>query len=677
MKSINAGNDWEYLRFADTLVHDIDISPRNSNIVFATVANISVDYTGIWKSENGGLSWNAVLRPGYSCERLTRLTISNPSPDTIFAIYDGRWGPHEYNDIYYSRNEGLGWQLITPSGWPRLNIDDIYSSPLVDGFFILATKNGLVTTNDFLNSYGFSYAGLLPKLATPVVSTYLENDNFLVCLGNTKADVLTNTLWRSIDNGNTWQMYQQWIPRPQFPYNPKFMQWVTRDSIFLVAKSYVPDRNWFLISPNGGVDYNGVFSANMDFTYFDVYGKRIVYLLGNYGGSYCYLWQSEYPFLRSITLPPKSFVNIHPFNPNIIFLGGNNGGFWKSTDGGQTLVLSNTGLPTRNNVVSSIATGFSTDDRPITLYCGFKKTQSDGIAGLYKSTDLGTTWHPTGLTEEINELKVDPYDPSILYISTPENIYVSYDYAVHLMTLNHGLNELKSYTIDLSTIRPHLFCGTRHGIFKFSPIRLFSGTPIATGYQTPKVILKDNTVYLTYQTLGGVYFATADMAGQKKVRHFGMKNGKFPTFTLDASGKPCAIWQENTDDFPYPVGKLWFSKYDGVSWSEPYLLFAASGAFGAEFNPPSFIIDTPNNKGYVCFETRYFGMNGPASVLHLGKFSIDNPSDFQLWQLESAFDPIRCEFPSISQGGNYLYIAFQREHKIFRIKWDIINQQID
>ncbi|MGB9722180.1 MAG: WD40/YVTN/BNR-like repeat-containing protein, partial [bacterium] len=676
-KSVDAGNTWQYLGFADTVITDIDVSPRDPNIVFCVGSIFLPSNCGyVYKSTNGGTNWHLTLTSGDS-ERWAHLSISLTSPDTIIAVM-----PHGHaSPMDYSIDEGETWIPFQPAvGWPPIDFAYLSSSPNVDGLFIIKSQQGLFRSPNFINPYGITYNGIRPRYRTTVMSVCQTDDKLLICNGKASREIGSGEIWRTTDCGNSWLTYPEIIYEEERSIEPLAIKILSHDSIYIIGYStYAPSTYYgFYISADAGITYNLLYPAP-DLASFDISNALTVFLIGNSGG--CHLWRSEYPYttwdLKSVALPPKFIIKVHPFNSNILFLGGNNGGFWRSTDGGTTLILSNIGLPTQNNSVSAIATGFSTEDKPITVYCGFQKTEATGIAGLYKSTDLGATWLTTGLTEDVNELKVDPYDPSILYISTPDNIYVSHDYAEHFLTLNQGLNELKSYTLDLSTVRPHLFCGTRHGVFKFSPIMLFSGIPIATGYQASKIIVKDNTTQFAYQTLGGVYFGTSDMAGQRKIRQFGAKDGEFPTLTLDANNNPCVIWQRNIE--PTPIqggGELWFSRYDGTNWTEPHLLASFTGPYSLDVNLPSFIIDHTTNIGYVVFEYQDRFINGPNSHLLLGWFDILNPAAFHYVELEFAPNPQRCEFPSVSLGGNHLYIAFQREHKIYRIKWDKINHQI-
>lgn len=93
-----------------------------------------------------------------------------------------------------------------------------------------------------------------------------------------------------------------------------------------------------------------------------------------------------------------SSVKYHPLNPNILYIGGANGGVWKSTNGGQ-----NWFAVTSNE--ASLATGSIVIDPvdPNIIYCGTGEATYSSASysgrGILKSTNGGQTWvnYTTGL----------------------------------------------------------------------------------------------------------------------------------------------------------------------------------------------------------------------------------------------------------------------------------------
>ena len=119
--------------------------------------------------------------------------------------------------------------------------------------------------------------------------------------------------------------------------------------------------------------------------------------------------------------PSGALVNAlvaDPATAGTLYAGTLTSGVFKSTDGGATWTIANTGLT--NPDVSALAADPST---PGTLYAG-----TDG--GVFKSTDGGRTWGlaSTGLTDlRVKTITVDPASPSRLYVGTFTGAFASTD----------------------------------------------------------------------------------------------------------------------------------------------------------------------------------------------------------------------------------------------------------
>lgn len=130
----------------------------------------------------------------------------------------------------------------------------------------------------------------------------------------------------------------------------------------------------------------------------------------------------------------------HPTNPSIIYLGTAGGGLWKTTDGGYSWSPLGDFLP-----VTSIADIAIDPTNPNNIYVatgdgyGYEfGTNNDfwgGVysAGVFRSTDGGLTWVPTGLTYAqdqkiiVQRLVIHPTNPQILLAATRAGIMRSTD----------------------------------------------------------------------------------------------------------------------------------------------------------------------------------------------------------------------------------------------------------
>jgi photosystem II stability/assembly factor-like uncharacterized protein len=107
-----------------------------------------------------------------------------------------------------------------------------------------------------------------------------------------------------------------------------------------------------------------------------------------------------------------------PGQPNVFYIGVNNGGVWKTTDYGLTWKPIFDDQPTGS--IGAIAVAPS---QPDTIYVGsgegLQRPDLSVGDGIYKSTDGGKTWRHLGLrdAQQIGAILVDPRDPNLVYVA--------------------------------------------------------------------------------------------------------------------------------------------------------------------------------------------------------------------------------------------------------------------
>src|ERR1044071_393733 len=107
-----------------------------------------------------------------------------------------------------------------------------------------------------------------------------------------------------------------------------------------------------------------------------------------------------------------------PGQPNVFYIGVNNGGVWKTTDYGHTWKPIFDDQPT-----GSIGALAGAPSRPDTIYAGsgegLQRPDLSTGDGIYKSTDGGKTWQHLGLrdAQQIGAILVDPHDPNLVYVA--------------------------------------------------------------------------------------------------------------------------------------------------------------------------------------------------------------------------------------------------------------------
>jgi photosystem II stability/assembly factor-like uncharacterized protein len=107
-----------------------------------------------------------------------------------------------------------------------------------------------------------------------------------------------------------------------------------------------------------------------------------------------------------------------PGQPNVFYIGVNNGGVWKTNDYGHTWKPIFDDQPTGSIGALAIA-----PSNPDTIYVGsgegLQRPDLSTGDGIYKSTDGGKTWRHLGLrnAQQIGAILVDPRDPNLVYVA--------------------------------------------------------------------------------------------------------------------------------------------------------------------------------------------------------------------------------------------------------------------
>jgi len=122
---------------------------------------------------------------------------------------------------------------------------------------------------------------------------------------------------------------------------------------------------------------------------------------------------------RRIGQQPVYTLAVDPLHPAVVYAGTATEGVWKSADRGASWTPMNAGLPGL-----TISTLVIDPLHTSVLYAGLAVS---GASGPYKSTNGGRTWKlsdsglGTGLTDVIQSLAIDPASPSTLYAARASN----------------------------------------------------------------------------------------------------------------------------------------------------------------------------------------------------------------------------------------------------------------
>jgi photosystem II stability/assembly factor-like uncharacterized protein len=125
-------------------------------------------------------------------------------------------------------------------------------------------------------------------------------------------------------------------------------------------------------------------------------------------------WRHIGPFRGGRTVGAAGVVQ----QPNVFYIGVNNGGVWKTTDYGLTWAAIFDDQPTQS--IGAIAVAPS--DPNIVYVASGEGLQRPDLSvgdGIYKSTDAGRTWQHLGLRDarQIGAVIVDPKDPNRVFVA--------------------------------------------------------------------------------------------------------------------------------------------------------------------------------------------------------------------------------------------------------------------
>jgi photosystem II stability/assembly factor-like uncharacterized protein len=116
-----------------------------------------------------------------------------------------------------------------------------------------------------------------------------------------------------------------------------------------------------------------------------------------------------------------------PSDPDLFYMGGVQGGIWRSTNYGSSWEnISDGKLPRTADSIGALAVAPS---NPKIIYAGTGegdiRQDFDTGVGVFKTSDAGATWHYAGLrnTHVTTGIVVDPRNPNVVYVSTMGHVF--------------------------------------------------------------------------------------------------------------------------------------------------------------------------------------------------------------------------------------------------------------
>jgi photosystem II stability/assembly factor-like uncharacterized protein len=359
-KSTDGGSTWNAVTtglFDNSDVLALAIDPTTPGTLYAATLG---DF--VFKSTDGGMSWRAV-NSGLPAQPISALALDPTAPGTLYAGTGG--GPSAYK----STDGAMSWQTAA-TGMPNdIHVHALVLDPAPPGALYAGTDGGVFKSTDGGMSWQAFNTGLssFPRVLALTIDP--TTPGTLYAGGY-------DGVFKSTDGGMSWQAFNNGLP--SFP-----------SVLALAIDPTAPGMLYAGLMDNGGVFGGGVFKSTVSAS----------------------TWQAVID-----GLPPSSYVGalaIDPTTPRTLYAGSDRGVF-KSTDGGGTWAAAGTSF----GAVRALALDAST---PGALYAGTGCFQFDGSCrgDVFKSTDGGNTWSAadTGLPDNnfVRALAVDPSTPRTLY----------------------------------------------------------------------------------------------------------------------------------------------------------------------------------------------------------------------------------------------------------------------
>lgn len=362
-------------------VRALAIDPRNSDVIYLGAA-----LGGVWKTVNGGDSWTPLTDDQPSLA-VAAIALDPQNPDIIYA---GTGEPTPGGDNYYgagilkSTDAGQSWTRLGAGAFTGLGIARILIHPTnTNVIYVAASRTGIDGPMD------------PPKGIFRSVDGGQSWENLVGCdqcfgasaleMDAANPNILYAGFWnfgtfKSTDGGATWSPLTNGLPNPQQIRVGRVILTLSPSNPNVIYASYqvtIPDQYDGAVvfkSTNGGqswaevpVGYNfcggqcwysheaKVHPTNPDILLLggtalyagqsaaDLVIQRVVIGTQNGGQTWADLSPSANP--QTTLHPDMHVIRYDPNDANTLWIG-NDGGVWKSVNGGQSWINRNTNLAT-------------------------------------------------------------------------------------------------------------------------------------------------------------------------------------------------------------------------------------------------------------------------------------------------------------------------------------------
>ncbi|NWG29010.1 MAG: T9SS type A sorting domain-containing protein [Ignavibacteriaceae bacterium] len=490
LKSTDAGATWQHITSglpSSSYFSRIKIRPNHPNEILAALGS-----SGLYRSTNYGVNWTTLV--GGRCDDV----VFTFTGDTAFAVGSGIGFRRSVDggQTFNAFGTGLGTGTRTHFDLCLSQPAFMYASVHVSGNVNLykSTNFGanwaqLTTTTAFQNQGGQAWYDLYCRV-NPV------NPN-LVYVG-------TIDIWRTTD-GTTFNNITNGYSGGYVHVDQHFLFFHPTDPNTIMSCN----DGGIWLSTNSGTTFTNL-NQNLTLTQFYRIAASPFTPSRILGGTQDNGTQQTYSALNWAAAygGDGGEVCFNPFNSNFILGETQNGGIFRTTNGGTTWNSATSGITTSENVawVAPIIAHPTVDG---TFYTARQR--------VYRSTNNGGAW--TAVSPNVNgssavrEMAISKSNPSVLYATTGSNIFLSTDGGANFTNKTSGLPGRTITSVNIHPADENIALLTFSG---FGTNKVYKTTNMGTTWfsingNLPDSPVNDGFIY-TYDALNpNTYFVATDI----------------------------------------------------------------------------------------------------------------------------------------------------------------------
>jgi photosystem II stability/assembly factor-like uncharacterized protein len=432
----------------------ISVAESNPNIVYAFYCDDPGYFMGVYKSLDGGDTWNAT-----NDDNLSNLTSS-------FGWYFGqvRIDPSDHTrafvmgvPFYRTQNGGFSWQEVGPDNHVdhhAMAFDPWTPSRIYDG-----NDGGIYVSNDS----GDSWTKLYDQPTNQFYAIEIDYQNPNRLYGGTQDNGTLRTVdgnpddWERIFGGDGF-----YVVVDPTDSNTIFCEYQWGNAYKSTDFGY--SWGWAL----NGVDDNDrrnwsspivMDPSDPNTLYFGTYRLWKTTDQGDW-------WNAISTDLTNGSVGGSTFgtittMAVAPTNPDVIYVGTDDAYVWVTQNGGANWTNVSASLPDR--WCTRVAVDPTDADIAYATFSGLRWNENIGY--VYRTTDAGATW--TDITGNlpgapVNAFAVDPENTNILYAGSDVGCFYTMDLGANWSVLGTGLPAVPIYDIKIHAPTHTLVAGT-HG----------------------------------------------------------------------------------------------------------------------------------------------------------------------------------------------------------------------